>query len=480
MEFCRRLSVMPAERATRRVYRLPTEAEWEYACRAGTTTRWYSGDDEVGLQECAWFNKNSGGMTHPVGGKRPNAWGLYDMSGNVNQCCADWYSKDYYAQPPPNDPTGPTTGTHRVLRGGSWPYNSSFCRSAFRNIAGPASRYNDIGFRVVAEVAPKEQEQPTTPTATRTAGDSNAPPPAIAPFDATKATQHQKQWAEHLGVQVEETNSIGMPLILIPPGEFDMGSMDEEIAAEIERAKDAKWYCDRVAAEGPRHRVKITKPFYMAMYQVTQGEYKKVMGVNPSAFTTKQMEASGFTPPLNQRGRDDDARKVAGKDTSRHPVETVNCDDCMEFCRKLSAMPAERAARRVYRLPTEAEGEYACRAGTTTRWYCGDDETRLPEYAWFSKNAGGMTHPVGQKKANAWGLYDMHGNVWQWCADEFSLDYYKQSPPSDPTGPPAGSKRVVRGGYWASNAYPCRSACRAEDVPAPRSHAPGFRVVAGP
>ena len=102
---------------------------------------------------------------------------------------------------------------------------------------------------------------------------------------------------------------------------------------------------------------------------------------------------------------------MAGKDTSRHPVETVNWDDAMEFCRKLSAMPAERAARRVYRLPTEAEWEYACRAGTTTRWYSGDDEAGLADVAWFNKNAGGMTHPVGEKKPNAWGLYDMHGNV---------------------------------------------------------------------
>jgi formylglycine-generating enzyme required for sulfatase activity len=204
--------------------------------------------------------------------------------------------------------------------------------------------------------------------------------------------------------------------------------------------------------------------------------------VNPSAFTEKQVEVSTFKPPLPEtevKPRVDDRKKVAGKDTSRHPVETVNWDEAMEFCRKLSAMPAEKTARRVYRLPTEAEWEYACRAGTTTRWYCGDDEVGLQECAWFSKNSGGMTRPVGQKRPNAWGLNDMSGNVFQWCSDWCSADYYKQSPSSDPSGPPAGSYRVVRGGAWHNNASYCRSAYRNPGGPAPRYQGAGFRVVAG-
>ena len=153
------------------------------------------------------------------------------------------------------------------------------------------------------------------------------------------------------------------------------------------------------------------------MYPVTQAEYEKVMGVNPSAFTEKQMDVSGFQPPLPKEQVEwrFNVEAVAGKDTSRHPVDTVSWEDAMEFCRRLSAMPAERAAGRVYRLPTEAEWEYACRAGTTTRWFCGDDEAKLVEVAWFDKNSGEMTHPVGEKRPNAWGLYDMYGNVWQWC-----------------------------------------------------------------
>ena len=316
---------------------------------------------------------------------------------------------------------------------------------------------------------------------------SGTPPPLAKPvMFAIEAANIQKQWAEYLGVQVEETNSTGINLVLIPPGEFEMGSTPEEVKWALEYAQKNnvtdKWYLERVPSEAPRHHVKITKPFYLAMYQVTQGEYEKVMGVNPSAFTEKQVEASTFKPPLPEtevKPRVDDRKKVVGKDTSRHPVETVNWDEATEFCRKLSAMPAERAARRVYRLPTEAEWEYACRAGTATRWYSGDDEAGLADVAWFNKNSGGVTHPVGEKKPNAWGLYDMSGNVGQWCADRFSADYYKQSPPSDPTGPPAGSSRVLRGGHWYSYASSCRSAFRHSYGPAFRNPHSGFRVVVG-
>ena len=164
----------------------------------------------------------------------------------------------------------------------------------------------------------------------------------------------------------------------------------------------------------------------MALFLVTQGEYATVTGVNPSNFTSKQMDASSFLPPPEQPQLDEkrvDLRKVAGKDTGRYPVEMVNWEEAQEFCRKLSALPAERAARRSYRLPTEAEWEYTCRAGTLTRWSCGDNAAVLKDNAWFRDNAGGATHPVGQKRPNAWNLCDMHGNVNQWCADWFAADY---------------------------------------------------------
>jgi formylglycine-generating enzyme required for sulfatase activity len=278
-------------------------------------------------------------------------------------------------------------------------------------------------------------------------------------------------------VPVVETNSIGMKLTLIPPGEFEMGSTPEEIASALDWGKQAEYLLAYVPTEAPKHRVKITKPFYMGTYQVTQAEYERVMGVNPSRFTAKQMDPSAFNPPLSTgEARPEDVKKVTGRNTSRHPVEAVSWDEVVEFCRKLSEMPSERAARRAYRLPTEAEWEYACRAGTTTRWYCGDEQAGLDGVAWWGANSDWMTHPVGEKKPNGWGLYDMHGNARQWCSDWFSAAYYKQSPPSDPTGPPTGSRRVNRGGFWAFG--DCRSAFRISHEPAYRGHDLGFRVVA--
>ena len=201
------------------------------------------------------------------------------------------------------------------------------------------------------------------------------------------------------------------------------------------------------------------------MYLVTQGEYEKVIGVNPSAFTEKQMDASTFNPPMSPddwqvKERLKDRGRCVGKDTSRYPVETVVWDEATEFCRRLSATPAERAAGRVYRLPTEAQWEYACRAGTTTRWYSGDDEAGLVDVAWFDNNSGAQTHPVGQKAPNSWRLYDMHGNVSQWCQDWYEKDYYADSVTDGPVGPSSGGYRVPRGGSFAMQAGFCHSASR--------------------
>jgi formylglycine-generating enzyme required for sulfatase activity len=156
----------------------------------------------------------------------------------------------------------------------------------------------------------------------------------------------------------------------------------------------------------------------------------------------------------------------------------VSWSDAVEFCRKLSALPEERRAGREYRLPTEAEWEYACRAGSTTKWSFGDDEAQLGDYGWFNGNSGFHTHPVGQKKPNAWGLFDMHGNVWEWCSDGY--EDYGSSAVTDPQGPSGASARVYRGGSWSLTARYSRSAFRNWNAPSSRSLNLGFRLALSP
>jgi formylglycine-generating enzyme required for sulfatase activity len=276
-----------------------------------------------------------------------------------------------------------------------------------------------------------------------------SPPLAVAPFDERTARQHQTRWAKYLGVPVGQTNSIGMKLVLIPPGEFQMGSPKELIDDEFAKGHaNQPWYRGYLLSEGPAHQVRITMPYWLGATDVTQEQYLRVMGSNPSKF----------------------------QGDPQRPVEQVPWDDAVEFCRRLSELPREKAAGRQYRLPTEAQWEYACRAGTTTRWYSGNDEAALVNAAWFEKNSGGATHPAAQKRSNAWGLFDMYGNVCQWCQDWYHEEYYKDSPKDDPAGPTTGSYHVDRGGGSSYPACRCRSAHR--DARASRNVPDlGFRVA---
>ena len=194
----------------------------------------------------------------------------------------------------------------------------------------------------------------------------------------------------------------------------------------------------------------LTQAFHLGQYEVTQEQYEKVMGTNPSNFKGGQ-----------------------------NPVEQVSWNDAVEFCRKLSALPAEKKAGYVYRLPTEAEWEYACRAGTTTKYSFGDSESELGAYAWYAKNSGKnsgkTTHPVGGKKSNPWELYGMHGNVCEWCQDWYGK--YPSGSTTDPTGAASGSYRVNRGGSWSLTSGLCQSAYRHGYAPGRRYHFLGFRVL---
>jgi formylglycine-generating enzyme required for sulfatase activity len=224
-------------------------------------------------------------------------------------------------------------------------------------------------------------------------------------------------------------NSIGMELKLLPAGAFTMGEPPGD------------------GAEKPQ-RVTLKKPFCMGVSEVTNAQWERVMG----------------SPPSRSKAAD-------------HPVENVSWDDAVEFCKRLSALPEERRAGRTYRLPTESEWEYACRAGTTTAYSFGDDEAALGDHGWFAENAGNGTHPVGMKQANPWGLVDMHGNVWEWCSGLYGGD--ERDAARAPQDPAAGPLRGYRGGGWSGSAAYCRSPARLLYDPASRFDFLGFRVALG-
>ena len=251
------------------------------------------------------------------------------------------------------------------------------------------------------------------------------------------------------------TNSIGMKLAAAAAGPFLMGSAKA----------DSKVNED----ETPQHTVTITRPYYIGIYEVTQSEYQQVMNHNPSYFS-----AAG-------KGKEE----VIGLDTGRFPVERVKGNEAMEFCKNLSELPQEKAAGRVYRLPTEAEWEKACRAETDTPFHCGSSLTSYESN--FNGNlpsAGATKGPfltrtttVGSYRPNAWGLYDMHGNVSEWCSDYYTANYYTTSPAEDPAGPVHGPGRVHRGGSWSSDANSCRTTYRDHVIDPYGYRTRGFRIV---
>ncbi|MDL2286706.1 formylglycine-generating enzyme family protein, partial [Desulfococcaceae bacterium OttesenSCG-928-F15] len=203
------------------------------------------------------------------------------------------------------------------------------------------------------------------------------------------------------------------------------------------------------------HGVRLTRDFYLGKYLVTQAQWKAVIGNNIGRF--KALFGGGENPSIFKGGN--------------HPVERVSWKDTQEFIKKLN----QKEGTDKYRLPTEAEWEYAARAGSSTAYSFGDDASQLGKYAWHWKNSGGTTHSVGEKLPNAWSLYDMHGNVWEWTQDWYGD--YSSSSQTDSRGPNFGQYRVLRGGSWGYNAQYCRSASRSNNVPGCRSDNYGFRLA---
>lgn len=303
-------------------------------------------------------------------------------------------------------------------------------RKAAEERAAQAARERDKQARLAAEAAAQAERERQAAAAAKAEQERLAAAQAAAK-QASRAFTERDQTASNASVSAGQPITIpGLNLELVPisAGSFTMGSNRGS------------------PREQPMHRVRITREFWLGKTEVTQAQWESIMGSNPSEF----------------KGAD-------------RPVENVSYDDALEFCRKLTVR--ERAAGRLpsgyeYTLPTEAQWEYACRAGTTTD-YAGN----LDSMGWFGDNSGKQTHPVGQKRANAWGLFEMHGNVREWCSDW--MGDYIEGESTDPIGDTSGVCRVVRGGSWFDDATDCRSACRSPLKPDARISGLGFRVALG-
>ena len=485
--------------AEQRRYRLPTEAEWEYAARGGqnATATKYAGSNTLG--DVAWYYHNSAvsgtRKTHAVGGKAANELGLYDMSGNVWEWCSDWYGG--YSSEAKTDPKGPSSGIYRVLRGGSWGDYAGSCRVSNRSNDGfPGRRTNYNGFRlclsgdktppVITSAATAEVEENTIGTAYTARATDNISTAAEITFSLAAGVEdndlftltgnylifkaapdyekpqvpNKNNWYE---IELTATDRAGnaskkqviitvtendyfdtftrMPFVEVKAGTFTMGCTSEQSSC----------YSD----ESPTHSVTLTKDYYMGKYEVTQAQWVRVMGSNPSYFTNPACDNC--------------------------PVEQVSWNDIQNFITKLNAELVKNSPseQRRYRLPTEAEWEYAARGGqsATATKYAGSSS--IGGVAWYynnsSVNGTRKTHPVGGKAANELGLYDMTGNVLEWCAD--SQRNYTSTAVTDPKGPSSGRRRVLRGGSWLFYPRFCRVSYRGRVAPPDsRSYNYGFRL----
>ena len=414
--------------------RLPTEAEWEYACRAGTTTVFSFGTALHGDRACCNGNEPYGtdadGETWKMGpakvgryAKFANKWGLNDMHGSLFEWCADWYEP--HSRTGQTDPTGPSAGDKKVVRGGCWKSAARQCRSAFRTSFEPGSRSDMVGFRFcVSGVAGRK--------GVKVDGVPTVKPVSVRPVKPEELKAGTRN-------RIEIALDLDPEFMWCPPGSFLMGSPESE--DELHRAGE------------DQHEVVFAKGFWMAKFEVTKQVWQAVMG-------------------------DGSVGLLGG---AQEPKSEVSWHECMDFIARLN----RRLKGVRVRLPTEAEWEYACRAGTTTAFSFGNilngDQACCDgnePYGTFDRGETWKRGPakVGHysKFANKWGLNDMHGNLFEWCADWYAP--YAQARQMDPAGPASGEAQVVRGGCWRYAARLCRSAFRMRYDPETRNDMIGFRL----
>ncbi len=378
-------------------YRLPTEAEWEFAAIGGNNSRGFifSGSNSPGA--VAWYEGNCQDRPQAVGQKKANELGLYDMSGNVWEWCWDWYAENYYTNSPKQNPRGPNSGDSRSYRGGGGPGGRiEWLRNSGRFHLEASYKCFDMGFRVVRSI--------------RNIKSNKRPSPAR--------------------------------MVLVQGGTFSMGSQFDR-------------QCDK-----PAHPVTL-KNFYISKYEVTQEQFRAVMGYNPS-----------YWPG------------------AKSPVEMVTWYDAITYCNKRSQMEGLKPcysgsgdnitcdfSANGYRLPTEAEWEFAARGGASSLGYNYSGSNDAEKVAWCKDDGEFRAQPAGLKQPNELGLYDMSGNLLEWCWDWFGWDYYQNSPGKDPQGPAKGIRRVLRGGNFKHPAPGLSPTKRFPSEPHFKFTTVGFRVV---
>ena len=412
-------------------FRLPTEAEWEFAARGGNKSKGYKYSGSNNLSAVAWYKDNSGSKTHPVKTKAANELGLYDMSGNVWEWCQDW--KGSYSSSAQADPMGPSTGSIRVYRGGSWGGSTMYGRVSYRNDDKPGNRSDILGLRIVLQQNEQSLPQQTVKTA-----------PAVSSFSKSASTSFSKSASPSSSKSTSTSSSkstsstvsssqaftvkgVSFKMIRVEGGTFTMGATSEQGS-------------DASLAEKPAHRVTLSS-YSIGETEVTQALWLAVMGSNPSDF-----------------------------EGSNRPVEKVSWEDCQEFVSKLNALTGKR-----FRLPTEAEWEFAARGGNKSKGYKYSGSNDLNAVAWYHDNSGYETHPVKTKAPNELGLYDMSGNVMEWCQDYHGV--YDSSAQTNPKGPDMGPYCVWRGGSGDADAGECRVSCRKGSSPVFRFGLYGLRLA---
>ncbi|MEE3370321.1 MAG: SUMF1/EgtB/PvdO family nonheme iron enzyme [Planctomycetota bacterium] len=510
VEFCRRLSAIEAEQQLGNVYRLPTELEWEYACRAGTRTAYSFPGTAVKLMSHGWFASNANGTSHAVGTRKANPWGLFDMHGNVWEWCADPF---HFAARSNGVPSLLTTNELRVRRGGGWLSLAEHCRSDVRRGLAADRALADVGFRVVmtrsqtpAQVA-TTGDRPPTPAVNRnslleippeptlavvqiaSADTAAAPPNAGSPPPASdsRTAPAQTPTPQLAG----PTAAVPTPPIVkkpalqtsnprqaksnrpqtLPARDYLINS----IGITMRRVTAGVWtsanpQLEDVSTDTTRS-LNVEQPFYVGIHEVTQEQFQLIMGTNPSRFRSPD-----------------------------HPVETVDWYAAESFCKKLSALDEEISAGRSYRLPTETEWEYCCRASESSAattptnrdwlnlnfWCANNSGQRAINAANFFQTApqhypdlllsnGCRTHPVGQKQPNRWSLFDMRGNVWEWCSNVPSSDSNAERGKRSAVS--IAPHRIIRGGSWYDVPNLCQPSSRTKLAPDDEYDNVGFRIV---